>query len=67
MIIENKQDVIDWLKSLARNHPMSSDLARKVTGVNGKGVGDFVEVWTDEIIRDRYRGLVNYLESDEVK
>ena len=64
MKIQNKQDVIKWLKGLKEDHPMSSDTVSTVKELNGKV--RWLEVWTDGIIRDRYQGLIDYLESEEV-
>ena len=60
MKIENKQDVIKWLKRLKRQHPLTSEECLSI---------DFIhtEVFTDGVIRNRYQGMIDYLESDEVK
>ena len=60
MKIQNKQDVIKWLKRLKEDHPLSIGVCRKV-----KQSGS-VSVYTDQVIRNRYQGLIDYLESDEV-
>ena len=64
MKIQNKQDVIKWLKRLKEDHPLASATVRTVKEINGE-IKSF-DVWTDGIIRDRYQGLIDYLESDEV-
>ena len=64
MKIQNKQDVIRWLKRLKEDHPMSSATVRTVKELNGEI--KWLDVWTDGIIRDRYQGLIDYLESEEV-
>ena len=61
MKIENKQDVIKWLKWLKKEHQLSSSECLSI---------DFkhhIKVFTDGVIRDRYQGMIDYLESDEVK
>lgn len=60
MEINNKQDVIKWLKKLKEDHPLSVGVCKKV-----KQSGS-VSVFTDQIIRNRYQGMIEYLESKEV-
>ena len=61
MKIKNKQDVIKWLKTLKKEHGLSVGVCKKV-----KQSG-FVSVYTNQIIKNRYQGMINYLESTEVK
>ena len=60
MQINNKQDVIKWLKRLKDDHPLSVGVCRKV-----RQSGE-VSVYTDQVIRNRYQDMIDYLESDEV-
>lgn len=60
MKIQNKQDVIRWLKFLKKEHPLSVGVCKKV-----KQDGS-VSVYTDQVIRNRYQGMIDYLESKEV-
>lgn len=61
MEIKNKHDVINWLKTLKKEHGLSVGVCRKV-----KQSG-FVSVYTDQIIKNRYQGMIDYLKSDDVK
>ena len=61
MKINNKQDVIRWIKWLKEEHPLSVGVCKKV-GQEGS-----VSVFTDRVIRNRYQGMIEYLESKEVK
>ena len=63
MKIKNKQDVIKWLKDLKREHPLTSS---KCISVGSLDDVKEVEVFTDQVIRNRYQGMIDYLESDEV-
>ena len=60
MKIQSKQDVINWLKRLREDHPLSTSVAVRTK------INDLIEVYTDQIIRDRYTGMIEYLESEEV-
>ena len=63
MKINNKNDVIKWLKRLKDDHPLSVGVCR----VNGKVPSDGnVSVYTDQVIKNRYQGMIDFLESDEV-
>ena len=64
MKIQNKQDVIKWLKRLRNDHPLTTWVARSVNDKHQ--MGDSVMVFTDQIIKDRYAGMIEYLESEEV-
>ena len=64
MKIQNKQDVINWLKRLRNDHPLTTWVARSVNDKHQ--MGDPVMVFTDQIIKDRYAGMIEYLESEEV-
>ena len=66
MKIQNKQDVIKWLKRLREDHPLSTGKAVLIKDVPYSIRGDVVNVFTDRIIRDRYTGMIEYLESEEV-
>jgi len=61
MKIENKQDVIKWLKRLKEEHPLSSS---ECLSIDFK---DFTEVFTDGVVKKIYQEMIDYLESDEVK
>lgn len=61
MKIENKQDVIKWLKWLKREHPLSS---AECLSIDFK---DFTKVFTDGVVKKTYQNMIDYLESDEVK
>ena len=70
MKIENKQDVIKWLKDLKREHPLTSSKCITVDAFNLEKKNNKVkevEVFTDQVIRNRYQGMIDYLESDEVE
>ncbi len=67
MKIENKQDVIKWLKRLKRQHPLTSSKCISVASVDDIEPSFEIEVFTDQVIRNRYQGMIDYLESDEVK
>ena len=60
MTISNKQDVINWLKRLREDHPLSVGHCRKVKS------SDQVSVYTDGVIRNCYQNMIEYLESEEV-
>ena len=60
MEIDNKQDVINWLKRLKDDHPLSVGVCKKVRQSGS------VSVYTDQVIRNRYQEMIDYLESDEV-
>ena len=63
MEINNKQDVIRWIKGLREDHPLSVATAIKehFTDEDPRA-----RVYTDQIIKDRYTGMIEYLESEEV-
>ena len=61
MEIKNKQDVIKWLKRLKAGHTHSVGDCKKVRQEG------YASVYTTKIIRNRYQGMIDYLESDEVK
>lgn len=65
MNINTKQDVIKWLKRLKDEHPLSVGVCKTVTYVNRRMDGS-ASVYTDQVIKDRYQGMIDYLESDEV-
>ena len=60
MKIQSKQDVIRWLKRLREDHPLSRHTVRTVD------TAKTVLVYTDQVIRERYTGMIEYLESEEV-
>ena len=60
MKINNKQDVIKWLKRLKDDHPVSAGVCKLV-----KQQGS-VSVFTDGIIRNRYEAMIEFLESEDV-
>ena len=65
MKIKNKQDVINWLKRLKEDHPLSTARCQLVKGrtfINGRA-----DVYTDQVIEKRYQGMIDYLESEEVE
>ena len=64
MKIQNKQDVIRWLERLKADHPLTTWIAKSVNDKNQ--MGEPVMVFTDEIIKDRYTGMIEYLKSEEV-
>ena len=61
MNINDKNDVIKWLKRLKDDHPLSVDKCRLHFEPAQK-----VKVFTDQVIKDRYQCMIDYLESDEV-
>ena len=65
MKINNKQDVINWLKRLKDNHPLSVDECR-LQKSDGSMTSEKHKVYTDQVIRNRYQEMIDYLESDEV-
>ena len=75
MKIQNKQDVIKWFKRLRNDHPLTTAKARRVLrhtkpnhayGLVRGMSAEKIEIYTDQIIKDRYTGLIDYLESEEV-
>ena len=65
MKIKNKKDVIKWLRRLKEDHPLSTARCQLVKGrtfINGRA-----DVYTDQVIEKRYQGMIDYLESEEVK
>ena len=58
VIFENKDDVIRWVKRMLSMHPLSVDKCAKAN-FSGKKV----EVFTDEVIRQRYREMIEWLEN----
>lgn len=67
MEIKNKQDVINWLKKLKREHPLTSSKCISVASVDDIEPSFEIEVFTDQVIRNRYQEMIRYLESDDVK
>ena len=65
MKIDSKQDVINWLKRLKDDHPLSVDECR-LQKSDGSMTSEKHKVYTDQVIRNRYQEMINYLESDEV-
>ena len=63
MKIQNKQDVIRWLKRLREDHPLSVATAVRQHYTDQDAL---VRVYTDQIIKDRYTGMIEYLESMEL-
>ena len=61
MNINNKNDVIKWLKRLKDDHPMSTALCHESDKSH-----IMPPVYTDQVIKNRYQGMIDYLESDEV-
>ena len=61
MEIKNKQDVINWLKKLKKEHTLSVGDLKKVRQPG------YASVYTTQVIINRYEGMINYLESDDVK
>ena len=66
MKINNKQDVINWLKRLKDDHPLSVDECR-LQKSDGSMSSEKQKVFTDQVIRNRYQGMIDHLESDKVK
>ncbi len=64
MNINDKNDVIKWLKRLKDDHPLSVDECR-LQNQNGN-MAQKVKVYTDQVIKYRYQGMIDFLESDEV-
>ena len=68
LIIKNKQDVINWLKWLKKEQGLTTE---KCLIVNYKDLQKHAkcspEVFVDDVIRKRYQGMIDYLESDEVR
>jgi len=65
MEIDNKQDVINWLKRLKDDHPLSIDECR-LQKSDGSMTPETHKVYTDQVIKNRYQEMIDYLESDEV-
>ena len=61
VVFENKQDVIHWLKRCKEMQPVTTAELQKVDSSL-----DVAEVFTDNVICDRYQGMIDWLESDEV-
>jgi len=66
MKIQNKQDVINWLKRLREEHPLSTEKARLQNDITFSMKSELVTVYTDQIIKNRYTGMIDWLESEEV-
>ena len=62
MKIQNKQDVISWLRRLKHDHPLSISICSTVDVKPAKSV----KVYTDQVIKERYTDMIHYLESEEV-
>ena len=68
MEINNKQDVIKWLKWLIKEQPLTTRECCLVEPLSNRDrYNKEVAVFTDQIIKDRYQGMIDYLKSDEVK
>jgi hypothetical protein len=65
MKINNKQDVIDWLKRLKEDHPLSVDECR-LQKSDGSMSSEKQKAYTDQVIKNRYQSMIDYLESDYV-
>jgi hypothetical protein len=65
MKINNKNDVINWLKRLKDDHPLSVDECR-LQKSDGSMSSEKQKVYTDQVIKNRYQDMIDYLESDEV-
>lgn len=65
MKIDNKQDVINWLKRLKDDHPLSVDECR-LQNSDGSMTPEKHKVYTDQVIKNRYQDMIDYLESDEL-
>ena len=65
MKIQNKQDVINWLMRLKKDHPLSIDECR-IQKKDGSMSASKVRAYTDQVIRNRYQGMIDWLESEEV-
>jgi len=61
VVFENKQDVIHWLKRCKEMQPETTAKLQKTDFSS-----DVVEVFTDNVIYNRYQGMIDWLESDEV-
>ena len=59
-VIENKQDVIDWIESMKTSQGYA---VRKLWTSGGENK---VEVNIHEVILDRYDGMLEWLRSDKV-
>jgi len=67
MNINDKNDVIKWLKRLKDEHPLSTNECLLTCEIRYyKKDATKVMVATDQVIKDRYQGMIDYLESDEV-
>ena len=60
VVIENKQDVINWIEYMKEGQGF---YVRKLWTSDYK---DKVEVCAEQVIRDRYDGMLEWLRSDEV-
>ena len=59
-VIENKQDVIDWIEAMKTSQGYA---VRKLWTSDGENK---VEVNIHEVILDRYDGMLEWLRSDKV-
>ena len=59
--INNKQDVIKWLKMLKDDHPLSVGVCKLVRQQGS------ASVFTTSVIQNRYQTMIDFLESGEVQ
>lgn len=63
-LFESKQDVIDWLEYMLYYQDLSS--AECMVAPSEKIEKTYVKVFVDEVIRKRYREMIDWLKSDQV-
>tara|TARA_R100000005_G_C5000953_1_gene207950 strand:+ start:1243 stop:1482 length:240 start_codon:yes stop_codon:yes gene_type:complete len=63
-LFESKQDVIDWLEYMLHYQDLSS--AECMVAPSEKIEKPYVKVFVDEVIRKRYREMIDWLKSDQV-
>tara|TARA_R100000388_G_scaffold89002_1_gene69580 strand:- start:341 stop:586 length:246 start_codon:yes stop_codon:yes gene_type:complete len=65
-LFESKQDVIDWLEYMLHYQDLSSAECMVVPSEEIHDKKPYVKVFVDEVIRKRYREMIDWLKSDQV-
>ena len=65
-LFESKQDVIKWLEYMLYHQGLSSAECMVVPSEEIYDKKPYVKVFVDEVIRKRYREMIDWLKSDQV-
>ena len=65
-LFEHKQDIIDWLNYMLQYQDLHSAECMAVNHNEVKKGQIHIKVFVDEVIRKRYRDMIDWLKSDEV-